>query len=173
MYYLVISNTDGDLDYRYNAADSSYVIGTRLTGITDYVHYSVATGDLLFNIINTLTYTVTYNANGATYGTAPSDASSPYPYNATVTVLGNTGSLAKTGNTFSGWNTQADGLGTTYTPAATFNITANTTLYAKWTASTTDQTITVTTHVTSPSTYGSSFSVTATASSRSSSSYYH
>ena len=79
------------------------------------------------------TYTLTYNGNGATSGTAPSDASSPYNYNATVTVLGNTGSLAKTGSTFAGWNTAANGSGTAYAPGATFSITANTTLYAKWT----------------------------------------
>jgi len=83
------------------------------------------------------TYTLTYNGNGATSGTAPSDASSPYNYNATVTVLGNTGSLAKTGCTFSGWNTAANGSGTAYAPGATFNITANTTLYAQWTCTVT------------------------------------
>ena len=34
------------------------------------------------------TYTVTYNGNGNTGGTAPVDGSSPYDYNSTVTVLG-------------------------------------------------------------------------------------
>ena len=36
-------------------------------------------------------------------------------YGATVTVLGNTGSLVKTGYTFTGWNTAANGSGTSYT----------------------------------------------------------
>ena len=82
------------------------------------------------------TFTVTYDGNGNTSGTAPVDALSPYNYNATVTVLGNTGGLAKTGYTFNNWNTQSDGLGTPYAPAATFAIAADTTLYAQWTQDT-------------------------------------
>lgn len=78
------------------------------------------------------TYSVTYDANGATSGTAPTDAASPYASGATVTVAGNTGSLARTGFVFSGWNTAANGSGTSYSPAATFAINGNTTLYAQW-----------------------------------------
>ena len=48
------------------------------------------------------TYTVTYNGNGNTGGTAPTDANSPYAASSTVTVLGNTDSLVKTGYTFDG-----------------------------------------------------------------------
>ena len=77
-------------------------------------------------------YTVTYNANGATAGTAPTDSNSPYVINSDVTVLGNTGDLAKTGHTFNGWNTAANGSGTSYAAGAQFTITANTTLYAQW-----------------------------------------
>ena len=81
----------------------------------------------------TPTYTVTYNGNGNTGGTAPSDASSPYTAGSNVTVLGNTGSLVKTGYTFDGWNTADDGSGTNYAVGATISsIAANTTLYAKW-----------------------------------------
>ena len=77
------------------------------------------------------TYTVTYDGNANTGGTVPVDSNS-YASGATVTVLGNTGSLVKTGYVFSGWNTQADGLGTPY--GATFSMpAANTTLWAKWT----------------------------------------
>jgi uncharacterized protein (TIGR02145 family)/uncharacterized repeat protein (TIGR02543 family) len=79
------------------------------------------------------TYTVTYNGNGNTGGTAPADANS-YEQNATVTVKANTGNLVRTSYTFAGWNTTADGSGTSYTAAATFTMgTANVTLYAKWT----------------------------------------
>ena len=75
---------------------------------------------------------VTYDGNGSTGGTAPTDANS-YQQGATVTVLGNTGSLVKTGSTFSGWNTAANGSGTSYAGAATFSMgTANVTLYAQW-----------------------------------------
>ena len=78
------------------------------------------------------TYSVTYDANGATSGTVPTDATVYDDENNTVTVLGNTGNLAKTGCTWAGWNTQADGNGTNYTTGNTFTISANTTLYAKW-----------------------------------------
>ena len=76
---------------------------------------------------------VTYSGNGNTGGSAPTDAT-PYSAAATVTVLSNSGSLVKTGYTFGGWNTAADGSGTNYTAGSgTFTINANTTLYAQWT----------------------------------------
>lgn len=80
------------------------------------------------------TYSVTYNENGATSGSVPTDGNS-YEANDLVTVLGNTENLAKTGNAFSGWCMNAGGTGTVYGPnnTTTFNITSNTTLYAKWT----------------------------------------
>jgi uncharacterized repeat protein (TIGR02543 family) len=77
-------------------------------------------------------YTVTYDGNGRDGGSVPVDGGSPYTYNTTVTVLGNTGSLTRTGHTFTNWNTAANGSGTSYAPAATFAIAANTTLYAQW-----------------------------------------
>ena len=80
------------------------------------------------------TYTVTYNGNGNSGGTAPVDGSSPYVSGSNVTVLGS-GTLIKAGFTFNGWNTLAGGTGTAYTAAGTITaITANTTLYAQWTA---------------------------------------
>jgi autotransporter-associated beta strand protein len=79
-------------------------------------------------------YTVTYNGNGNTGGAVPVDGSSPYVSGSTVTVLGNTGSLVKTGTSFNNWNTAADGSGTVYSSGNTFTIAANTTLYAQWPA---------------------------------------
>jgi uncharacterized repeat protein (TIGR02543 family) len=78
------------------------------------------------------TYTVTYNGNGNTGGSVPVD-SATYQQGATVTVLGNTGGLVKTGDTFGGWNTAAGGSGTAYAAGATFPMgTANVNLYAQW-----------------------------------------
>ena len=77
------------------------------------------------------TYTVTYDGNGNTVGTAPVDSSSPYTSGATVTVL-DKGTLVKSGSSFASWNTVAGGGGTAYSPGNTFTITANTTLYAQW-----------------------------------------
>ena len=81
------------------------------------------------------TYTVTYNGNTNTGGSAPTDGSSPYNSGTSVTILGNSGSLTKSGVAiFAGWNTSADGSGTNYVGGDTFNITQNTTLYARWVA---------------------------------------
>jgi uncharacterized repeat protein (TIGR02543 family) len=78
------------------------------------------------------TYTVTYNGNSSTGGSAPTDSGN-YTTGATVTVLGNTGSLVRTGYAFTGWNTLANGSGTSYNPAQTFLMgSANVTLYALW-----------------------------------------
>lgn len=78
------------------------------------------------------TYTVTYNGNGNTGGSVPVDNTN-YEQGQTVTILGNTGNLVKTGYSFTGWNTQADGSGTTYTQGQTFTMdTSNVTLYAMW-----------------------------------------
>ncbi len=78
-------------------------------------------------------YTVTYDGNGNTGGSVPTDSNS-YLQGAPVTVKGNTGSLVRTAYAFTGWNTQAGGGGTTYTVGATFPMgTSNVTLYAVWT----------------------------------------
>jgi len=77
--------------------------------------------------------TITYNANGADSGSVPID-SNLYKKDVSVTVLGNTASLARNGYTFNGWNTKADGTGTSYSAGNTFSMPdANVTLYAKWT----------------------------------------
>jgi len=84
----------------------------------------------------TSTYTVTYAGNGNTAGAVPSD-STEYEKGASVTVLGNTGNLVREDYTFAGWNTQANGEGTSYAEGATFAMgTANVTLYAQWTIKT-------------------------------------
>jgi len=80
-------------------------------------------------------FTVRYNGNGSTGGTVPVDGAN-YDENATVTVLGNTGSLVRAGYTFADWNTSANGSSTAYQPGNTFNINTNVNLYAQWTANT-------------------------------------
>jgi len=78
------------------------------------------------------TYTVSYDDNGSTGGSVPVDGNH-YAAGATVTVLGNTGSLVKSGSTFNNWNTASDGSGTGYSGGQTFNMgAANITLYAQW-----------------------------------------
>ena len=80
------------------------------------------------------TFTVTYDGNGATGGSAPVDGNT-HAQGQTITVLGNTGALARAGYSYKGWNTQADGSGTSYTQGQTFVMPARSvTLYAQWTA---------------------------------------
>lgn len=74
---------------------------------------------------------VTYAGNGATAGTAPVDGNSPYAAGGTVTVTG-AGDLVRTGYRFTGWNTAADGSGTTYQQGDTFTIDNHVTLHAQW-----------------------------------------
>jgi uncharacterized repeat protein (TIGR02543 family) len=78
------------------------------------------------------TYAVTYSANGATSGTPPASQTKTQGVN--LTLATNSGGLAKTGSTFAGWNTAADGSGTGYAAGATYNADAAVTLYATWTA---------------------------------------
>ncbi|MGL4368048.1 MAG: InlB B-repeat-containing protein, partial [Spirochaetota bacterium] len=77
--------------------------------------------------------TVLYDDNDSGSGSIPSG---PETYNPgdRVTVLGNTGTLAKANCTFSGWNTRPDGSGTTYAAGSTFTMgNATVVLYALWT----------------------------------------
>jgi uncharacterized protein (TIGR02145 family)/uncharacterized repeat protein (TIGR02543 family) len=79
------------------------------------------------------TFTVTYDGNGNASGTVPAD-SNKYETAANVTVKENIGLLVKTGLTFAGWNSKADGSGTSYAAGVSFPMgNANVTLYAQWT----------------------------------------
>ena len=111
------------------------------------------------------TYTVTYNANGATLGDVPVDENE-YEEDDVVTVLGQ-GNLSKTGNSFANWNTAADGSGDSYEEGDTFEITGNTTLYAQWNLNTHTVTLPVTNsygsysmNVTNPVAYGTTVTLT-------------
>ena len=86
-------------------------------------------------LISASTYTVTYDGNGHTGGSIPTD-STVYEENDTVTVL-DKGDLVKTGYTFAGWNTAADGSGTDHAVGSTFIMgAAEVTLFAQWTTNT-------------------------------------
>ena len=81
-------------------------------------------------------YGVIYNGNGSTSGTVPVDGNS-YATGATVTVLG-AGTLTRTGYTFNGWNTVANGSGARYDAGNTYTMgTISITFYAQWTPQTT------------------------------------
>ena len=56
------------------------------------------------------------------------------PYGSSATL--NANSFTRTGYTFSGWNTKADGSGTAYGDGASISPSSNVTLYAQWTINT-------------------------------------
>jgi uncharacterized repeat protein (TIGR02543 family) len=79
--------------------------------------------------------TITYNGNGQTSASSTIPAAIIAKGTAANTTLATAGTMARTGYSFAGWNTQADGLGTNYASGlTTYASTGNTTLYARWTA---------------------------------------
>jgi hypothetical protein len=107
----------------YNAAPSSTTVSTIASAFGNSAFRGIA--------LAPVAYTVTYSGNNNTGGSVPTD-STAYANGATVTVMGNTSNLTQTGYAFTGWNTAANGSGTSYAANATFTISANTTLYAQW-----------------------------------------
>jgi len=88
------------------------------------------------NGASTTTFSITYNANLADSGTVPVD-SQEYKTGATARVAVNTGALARTGYIFAGWNSAADGSGTTYSAESSASFvmgSADVVLYALWQA---------------------------------------
>lgn len=73
-------------------------------------------------------YNVTYNANGGSG--APAGQTKWYGEDLTL----QSGTPTKTGYSFAGWNTEADGTGTNYSAGETYTGNEALTLYAKWTA---------------------------------------
>ena len=111
--------------YEYNGATTGTTGSRAKISVDNVTVTAVATS-----------FSVTYNGNSNTGGTAPVDGSSPYASGSNVTVLG-AGTLVRTGYTFAGWNTVANGSGTAYSAGGTItNITANTVLFAQWTINT-------------------------------------
>ena len=115
-------------------AGTEYTVKVRAIGTGNYTT-SNASAALVFTK-SLETYTLTYDGNGSTSGTVPTDGQSPYTSGTNVTVAGNTGDLAKSVSgldfVFNGWNTKADGSGFARAAGSQFSITENTILYAQW-----------------------------------------
>ncbi len=80
-------------------------------------------------------YTVTFNGNGSTSGTMANET------NSAPTAL-STNTFTRSGYSFTGWNTAANGTGTAYADGAVFPFSASATLYAQWSAVVTSYTVT-------------------------------
>ena len=78
-------------------------------------------------------YNITYDGNSSTGGTVPTTQTGATGTN--LTIAGNTGTLVRTGYTFAGWNTAANGTGTAYAAGANILMpNGGTALYAQWLA---------------------------------------
>ena len=123
----VLANNDDISD-----SDRNFSLSYNLTGgIKYYIKvkaYSNKTGTTSFNI--TGKYTVNYNANGGSG--APSAQTKIHG----TTLTLSSGKPTRTGYTFTGWNTKADGTGTNYSAGGSYTANANITLYAVWGEST-------------------------------------
>ena len=104
---------------------------TRANGVGGNAY--AATGSVTFTLdTNTVLYAqwaqyvLTYNSNSGS-GLPPTSLTS-----GGVITLGGSGTLTRAGYYFDGWNTQADGLGSSYTATGSYTLTGVTTLYAKW-----------------------------------------
>lgn len=75
-------------------------------------------------------YTITPNANGGTLKSGCSALTKVY--NTAKAIWASSLNPTRTGYTFTGWNTKADGTGTSYSAGANYTANANATLYAQW-----------------------------------------
>ncbi|MEY2939025.1 MAG: hypothetical protein RIS58_12 [Actinomycetota bacterium] len=137
------SNGTNDIRDRVTASYSTLQTFTYRVGVGDKdsngqtLYFGLAFQDLGWSPSTPITtgtdYTLSYDANGGT-GTTPTSVTATV--GAALTIATNTGPtpLVRTNYTFTNWNTQANGLGTSYAPgASTFMPGSNVTLYAIWT----------------------------------------
>lgn len=103
------------------------------TTLSTCVRITNSAGETLDNPLNfgvNNPYALNYHGNGHASGTAPT-SSETYAPTSTATVA-SLGSLARTGHTFNGWNTLANGTGTNYAPGSSLTMNNDITLYAQW-----------------------------------------
>ena len=119
---LTLSSTkptrSGYVFYHWNTNTSN--TGTTYNAGASYSSNSALS---LYAIWNPYIY---YNANGGTG--APSTQTKTYGTNLTLSSTTPT----RTGYKFNGWNTKADGSGTSYSAGATYSSNTSVTLYAQW-----------------------------------------
>ena len=128
--------------YQYNASSNAVTIPITAAKLHNadgtYTETATAsTGDVI-NYVNGVwggeaptELTVTFEANGsAEYPVEGTMA--PQTVTAKTDTALNANTFTREGYNFTGWNTAADGTGTSYADGATVNLTENTTLYAQW-----------------------------------------
>ncbi len=115
------SSTLSDLNYLTTYYVKAYSISSQ---------YGTVYGDQISFTTTIPTYSITYNANNATSGSIPDSQTKTQDIN--INLATNARALARTGYTYLGWNTSADGTGTDYSVDQLYSTNAALTLYAKW-----------------------------------------
>lgn len=105
-----------------NGSGATYAAGSSIIPVGNVTLYALW-------VLAPATFTLAYDPNTASSGLAPTSTSG----SGSVALAPSAGTLSKPGFTFAGWNTAADGSGTSYQPGAALNLTSNVTLYAMWT----------------------------------------
>lgn len=153
-----ICSSAGTGVYQQNGSPGTETVTYQYTqsGSSVTAHEIPITAAKLHNLDGTYTETATTNAgdtinyvNGVWGGEEPAEltvtfeanGNAEYPVEGTMapqtvtaktdTVL-TTNTFTRDGYNFTGWNTAADGTGTSYADGATVNLTENTTFYAQW-----------------------------------------
>lgn len=113
--------------------------GSGVSYLTDSTFYMPDDDYSLFakwDVDTAVKFRLSYDGNGATSGSPSEDQieySTEYADLQLITLLPNSGSLARTGFTFSGWNTLSDSSGDNFLPGETTNINNDDiTFYAEW-----------------------------------------
>ena len=124
--YTVAANTFTRIGYSFtgwnttaNGTGTAYAVGAQITISGSLVLYAQWSAN---------PHTVTYKANGGT----GVDVVANVVYDQVYTVAANT--FTRTGYSFTGWNTAANGTGTAYAVGAQITISGNVELYAQWNA---------------------------------------
>jgi hypothetical protein len=124
----VIVGTDTSSGSGSNPGSSTCATGSFMTGANARSGAGLDAVGAACSSFSGYTYVITYSGNGHTSGNPPGAQSG----SGTVTLSSNSGTLAKTGSYFNGWNTAADGSGTAYAVGASYTLSTSVTLYAKW-----------------------------------------
>jgi len=136
---LNVENATVDVQYRANIASDTVTTALLTGGRTNVT--SSGGGSSVAQVpqanvipaqpqtsVPTLRYTVTFNANRA-FGIAPSPQT---VQNGETIALPDVGELINARHSFRGWNTRADGTGTSYSAGDSFTVNTNITLFAHW-----------------------------------------
>ena len=131
-YYLSYNNTNFLWSLGTNPGNTASSTFFRANLEGDYFsgNGGVGTAKVTYsNCLPTVTHTVTFDANGGTGAMSPQTLTANTPTNLTPNTF------TRSSYTFSGWNTLANGTGTTYADQASYTIGLgdDVTLYAKWT----------------------------------------